>query len=102
MNWVECIKNFELLKYMKKKKLPVIPTEFIESFEINGIKMTPGWYGVKIGNDGLESMYGTETHYKEFSDCKTACDIHNQFLGMSITDIARLYAQQRGNSILVW
>lgn len=80
-------------------QLPVVPTEFTEHFEVNGIQMEPGWYGVKIAPNGLESMNGMEVKHKDFATCMLACDIHNEFAGMSKTEIAQLYSQQRMSKI---
>lgn len=82
-------------KYKVSGQLPVVPTEFTEHFEVNGIFMEPGWYGVKIAPNGLESMNGLEVKHKDFETCKIACDIHNEFAGLSELETAQLYTQQR-------
>jgi len=80
------------------KERPAIPTEFTEGFEVNGKWLAPGWYPVRISDMGLDYMTGTEVRYTDFERCKLACDLHNQTAcGMSIGDIATLYAQRRFN-----
>ena len=80
-------------------QLPVVPTEFTEHFEVNGIQMEPGWYGVKIAQNGLESMNGLEVRQKDFATCLQACNIHNEFAGLTETETMQLYSQQRMNKI---
>ena len=86
------------IKHIKKdgpnhiNNWPAIPTE-IGPNEITGI--LSGWYCVRVAPNGIEYLQPTATRFDDFDTCKKAANIHNQWLGMTTTQVAILYSQRR-------
>lgn len=74
---------------------PVIPT-LLKSGDVEGFTwVDEGYYGVYVNPKGIECLSPHAVKYDLFDMCKAACDIHNQFAGLSVIETATLYAQRR-------
>lgn len=75
---------------------PKVPTH-IKDGEYKGI--AEGWYGVLVGTDGLEYFKDGSIRYETFKECELCCSVHNEWLGMSRINVARLYNQRRMSQV---
>jgi len=74
---------------------PAIPT-LLKSGDVDNVPaLMTGYYAVKVSPKGIETFSQTSARHDTFDTCKTACDAHNMYIGMSIKEIAVLYSQRR-------
>lgn len=73
---------------------PRIPT-YLEASQTVLTIQESGYYAVIIGPDGFEYLSPSSIMFKTFEKCKSACDCHNNYIGMTPVEIAQLYTKHR-------
>lgn len=98
------------LKKLKEDigKMPAVPTLLEADFNRTGCEQA-GWYAVRINSKGIEVLPPFAANFSKgtgvfsvdgdtpeaFEKCLKACDVHNEYIGMSRKEIAVLYGQRR-------
>lgn len=96
------------LKSLKEDvgKMAAIPTFLEFDIDRTGCEQE-GWYAVRINSKGIEVIPPFAVNFSEKNDgfkadtpeafdrCIKACNVHNEYIGMSKKEIAVLYGQRR-------